>query len=254
MASLLKWLFGGGGDDGDDDDPNRKKKPSLPKSSHAKDVGQAMTKIGEMEKRRQNLYAKAKEWKDQATDFGKKAGASRNASQKATFKRQGLAALQKSKMYEGQAEKLGQMLMNYELTALEAENMSATVEIVDGMKEIKGTMSTISLQLDGDAVQDLMGEIQEHVDDHADIVATLSAPMQGTTMIDEVDMEDEFDALMAEEEDRIEEEREADALKAMDAMERPPTEPPKKKKEPVSQEKKEKDEEKQEEDKINLVE
>lgn len=259
MASFIKWLFGGRvigedqGDNDEDDDPNRKKKSNLPKSSHAKDVGQAMSKIGEMEKRRQNLYAKAKEWKDQATEFGKKAGASKNASQKAAFKRQGLAALQKSKMHENQAEKLGQMLMNYELTALEAESMSATVEIVDGMKDIKGTMATISLQLDGDAVSDLMGEIEDHVEIHADIVSTLSTPMQGTTMIDVVDMEDEFDTLMAEEENRLEEEREVNALKALEDMEKVSKKVPSEKT-PVSQEKVNVEENQEKEDKVDVAE
>ena len=203
-------MFGGGGDG------EAPKKPS----PHEESINASQARIAEADKRAKELEKKAAKERKSAQAYSVMASQAKTPQQRETFKKKGMAALKRAKMYEGHAAKTSGITANFENMTLETESIVATKDMVDGMKEMHGTMTSLKTEIDPDAVHDMMGEIQETTDEFADIMDTLSTPLGGTTMLDPVDMEDEFDAMMAEEENRLQEEAEVAALKKLDLLDK----------------------------------
>lgn len=212
------YMFGGGGDD---EDP---KKPSS--SSHQKSIDASQSKIKEADARVRELERKAAKERKAAQAYGSMAAQAKTAAQRETLKKKGMAALKRAKMYDNHATKASGITANFENMTLETESIVHTKDMVDGMKDMHGTMSALKTEIDPDAVHDMMGEISDTMDEFADVMTVLSNPMDGTTMMDPVDMEDEFDAMMADEEDRLQEEDDVAALRAMEMTDATPTESP----------------------------
>lgn len=212
MSSFLKWLFG------TKEVTENKKKSNLPRSSRCKEIGEANNNMAEIDKKRKNFYAMAREFQEEAAEYGKKAALSTNTRNKESFKKKGIASLNRSRMYKNQAEKMDAMLMNYEIAIINAQSMTDTIEIANGMKSMNETMNSIKEEFNSDDMLNVMTEIDETVNDHADMIGILTNPISCTTLIDECDVENEFDSLMAEEVGIIQEEEEVESVKLLNSI------------------------------------
>jgi hypothetical protein len=218
LKSGWNFMFGGGGG-GDDEEEEEEKK----RTPHEKSIEAANVKIDASEKRVRELERKAAKEHKAAKAYGVMASQAKTPAQRTALKKKGMAALKRAKMYSGHAAKAGGIAVNFESMTLETESVVATVGMVDGMKAMHSTMKELAVEINPDDVSDMMGDIQDTTEEFADIMTTLSNPLQGSTLVDEVDMEDEFDAMMAEEDDRLQEEADVAALNALEVMESVPT-------------------------------
>ena len=205
------YMFGGGGDD---EDP---KKPS----PYQKSIDASQARISTSEKRQRELERKAAKERKSAQAYSVMASQAKTPQQKANLKKKGMDALKLAMVYEGYAAKTSGITANFETMTLETESIVATKDMVDGMKDMHGTMESLKTEIDPDAVADLMHNIQETTYEFSDAVDTLSSPLYGTVMMDSVDMENEFDAMVAGEDSRLQEEAEVAALRAMDTLDSP---------------------------------
>ena len=220
VRSFGNWMFGIGGtltkqneaSGRRDDDNNNEKSGGV---GHK--IGEAKERIGLMEKKRQELYSKADSNRKDAFEFGKKAAKSTNPQSIANYKRKGIASLKKAKMYEQQVAKLEAMMTNFEIVCMETEGMSMTVEVVNGIKEMRIVMEEIQVKLDPDEIAEIMGEIQEIQAQHLEVTDILATPLDGGEFIDTVDLDDEFDNMIAQE---IEAEQEYNAIKLLSSLDR----------------------------------
>jgi len=210
-------MFGGGGSGDDEEDKKKKKTP------HEKSIESANEKIDASEKRVRDLERKAAREHKAAKAYGVMASQAKTPAQRIALKKKGMGALKRAKMYSGHAAKAGGIAINFESMTLETESVVATVDMVSGMKDMHSTMKELAVEINPDDVSEMMGDIQDTTEEFADVMTTLSNPLQGSTFVDEVDMEDEFDAMMAEEDNRLQEESDVATLTALERMESTPS-------------------------------
>ena len=208
------FMFGGG-DDGDEDDKNRPRKLT----PHEESVEVAKSRIENSEKKIRELEKKAAKERKAAQAYGVMTAQAKTQAQKQSLKKKGMAALKKAKMYEEHAANASGRNANFENMTLQTQSVVDAKDTIDGMKAMHATMKDLSVQINPDAVHDMMSEIEETMDEFADLTTTISTPLNGSIILDEVDMEDEFDAMMAEEENRIQEQADVATLRTMETLE-----------------------------------
>jgi len=210
IKGALGWMFGTGDDGGDEEEGSS--------TGHNHQMSETQLRLQAMEKKRQELNGMSHKETYEAKRCGELAAKSRSDSQRSQFKRKGMTHLRRAKMYGTQMIKLEAMMLNYETVTLEAEGMEMTVEIVNGIKQMKVQMDDIAVNLDIGEVESMMENIEELQETHLEVATLLSTPLQGGEVVDELDLENEFDAFMAEEEGRIREEKELEAIRQLESL------------------------------------
>jgi len=112
-------------------------------------------------------------------------------------KRGAMMALKKKKLFEKEQDQLSQSTLNLEqqVAMLEQANMSAAT--VDVMKVGAAAQKQLQKSLNPDVVEDVMDDIQEVQDDMQEVNDILAQPLGGDVM-DDADLEAEFEAINEE--------------------------------------------------------
>lgn len=196
MEGIKRWLFGS--------TPNSNLPPSEvapQRSTNREDI------LEERQARQRALQRKLKlnEKKIAALDKqAEEAEAQAKFYAKQGDKKKGMMFLKKANLYKNQSSKLSAMNSNLESAAMNAESMSTTVTMVNGMKDAASMMSQMKEEFDVDDIIDVTDSISDHIKDHTEIQDILSQPIDdwGDAAVSEFELEEEFESFVREEEER----------------------------------------------------
>lgn len=116
-------------------------------------------------------------------------------------KKGALFALKKKKLYEEEITKLQGTKLTLETQIMALESATINVETLNAMKNATGTMKALHGNIDADAVDDLMADLQEERDIHNAISEAISRP--GMEMFDDEELNAELAELEALEEEEV---------------------------------------------------
>jgi len=177
MSSLLSFLGGAPKAAG----------PSA--ATKAADTGNALQKITDhieiLDKKAEHMQKKADAERQQAVAFHKKGGAMN--------KKRAMQHLKLAKQYDNQIENQFKMQDNLQAQRMALENTGAAQAMVDVMKSGASALRNAN---DADKVDDLVGDIEELVEDQRRVTDILTSDMGLGAQIDQDELDAEMDELL----------------------------------------------------------
>lgn len=114
-------------------------------------------------------------------------------------KKKALLHLKRKKMLQKQIDNLHGQIMNLEQQSITLEGLTMNHQVVDTMKITSNAMKNLNKNMDVDKVDNLISDIQEHIEDIEEVNQILSNPLDNSNLIDEDELLSELDDLMSEE-------------------------------------------------------
>jgi len=107
--------------------------------------------------------------------------------------------LRRSKIYEKEIKKISNIKLSLQQQIISLENSHMNIQTIDAMKEGQKAMKTMSEKTKIEEVEKLHEDIEEHHQTNQEIADILSQPMGNSELIDEDELEQEYNDLIAEE-------------------------------------------------------
>jgi hypothetical protein len=108
--------------------------------------------------------------------------------------------LKRKKMLEKQINNLHGQIMNLEQQSISLEGLTMNQQVVNTMKITSNTMKRMNKEMDVDKVDNLVSNIQDHMDDIEEVNQVLSTPIGDVGLMDDDELLAELEGLENEEE------------------------------------------------------
>ncbi|KAL0573118.1 Vacuolar protein-sorting-associated protein 60 [Marasmius crinis-equi] len=187
-----------------------------PKASLQDAIAATDARAATIEVKIKKLDGELGRYKDQMSKL--KNGPGKNAIQQ-----RALRTLKQKKMYEAQLGQLQQQTFNMESAAMTTENLRNTMATVDAMRVANKEMKKQYGKIDIDKIENTHFEMEDLLEQAAEIQESLGRSYAVPDEIDEADLEAELDALQLEEEEEGTSYL-ADLNKVPDFVDEPPVE------------------------------
>ena len=110
-----------------------------------------------------------------------------------------LNKLRLSKIYEKEVKKLGNVRMSLQQQIINLESSHMNIQTIEAMKEGQKAMKSMSEKTKIEEVEKLHEDIEEHHQTNQEISDILTQPVGNSELIDEDELEQEYNNLIAEE-------------------------------------------------------
>jgi len=139
-----------------------------------------------------------------------------------------LNKLRLSKIYEKEVKKLGNVRMSLQQQIINLESSHLNIQTIEAMKEGQKAMKSMSEKTKIEEVEKLHEDVEEHHQTNQEISDLLSQPIGNSELIDEDELEQEYNDLIAEEltKDLLTTALPANTLSQIEALPAPPTNKP----------------------------
>lgn len=196
--SMFKRLFGGGKKDNEPAKPQAAPRSNQPAASASQGggggggggtsrvVNRMDDTIEAMDARERNLQKKI----DLETQKAKDAMAKKN-------KNLALLCMKRKKLYEDNLQKLSNQRANMETIKITMEDSAMNAEVLRAQRDATNELERINHTMDADKVEDDMDRMRDAMDDQARIAEMLGQPI-GNDVVDEDDLMDELNEMVAE--------------------------------------------------------
>lgn len=111
-------------------------------------------------------------------------------------------ALKRKRVYSNQVDMLQGAKTTLETQILAIEAATTNFAVLNSMTDGAQALRQLNRNMDVDQVEETMDEIREQMQTHEEIAQAIATPI-GNDLIDEAGLDEELDALVAEEEDEL---------------------------------------------------